>query len=100
MVEEHRFTPEPAQPKRKLNKIKTGVVTSKPVRELSFGGGGGGGSSSGGGGAAEGDATILLKEWQRLPKQLLQDRPSGRVRTPLEHSCICAMDETILRCCC
>ena len=67
-------------PKRKLNKIKTGVVSSKGDKVVNMGGGASASGASSGsnstqskaGDAATTENTLVLKEWQKLPRQLLQ----------------------------
>jgi len=51
-----------AAPARRLHKIKSNVITAKPERTLSLGGGGG-----------DTSVAVVVKQWQRLPKQLLQE---------------------------
>ena len=63
--QEKEAAPVAEPPKRKLNRIGHGkFVSSKDDKQLSFGGSKGGGSNDSMG--------IVLKEWQRLPKTLLQ----------------------------
>ena len=63
---EKEAAPVAEPPKRKLNRIGHGkFVSSKDDKQLSFGGSKGGGSNDSMG--------IVLKEWQRLPKTLLQE---------------------------
>ena len=63
--QEKEAAPVVEPPKRKLHRIGHGkIVTSKDDKQLSFGGSKGGGDDSMG---------INLKEWQRLPKTLLQE---------------------------
>ena len=56
--------PEQAKPKPRPRLKQTNVVSAAPDRAVSLGSGGGGGGEGGG---------IVLKQWQRLPKQLLQE---------------------------
>ena len=53
-------------------------MKKKPAGGGNFGGGGGGG---GGGGEGGGGAAIVLKQWQQLPKTLLQEH-CDRNRAP------------------